>query len=336
MKKKISKDIGIILNRKPGWFDLNTAYDLIKNKKIRKYAWGTGEIVHRRLVDDDFLDEPILGLIKTSGEDEIIYGCTIDVSREFRKYLNSNKAEKMELDEKHKKYRPEHLRDRKDHAVLFLSRIFLLNDPIKYDEIKVLNGNKFKPINYRAAVFIDVSNLDTEKILDERKNFESFSDNPFVQLLDYQKENNLTNLLVFLLKNNDDLKKQFLKKCGMNRKSNDFEIYTRKQLESINNREKEKSQPDITFEWNDGSMVLLEAKLFSPVDEKQLEKYKKYVDRDIICISRAGKETDTRCVKFISWQDIYNCVSSVQIKNREQKYIWKYFLGYLKNLGLSK
>lgn len=42
MKNKISKDIGILLNRKPGWFDLNIAYDLIN--KERKYAWGTGGI----------------------------------------------------------------------------------------------------------------------------------------------------------------------------------------------------------------------------------------------------------------------------------------------------
>lgn len=153
MKKKISKDIGILLNRKPGWFDLNTAYDLIKDKKIGKYAWGTGGI-QLKPTDDGLPDGNILGLLKTSGEDEIIYGCTIDVSREFRKYLNSNKAEEIELDEKLKKYRPEHLRDCKDQAILFLSRIFLLNNPIKYDEIKVLNGNKFKPENYRAPCLL--------------------------------------------------------------------------------------------------------------------------------------------------------------------------------------
>ncbi len=89
MKNKISKDIGILLNRKPGWFDLNIAYDLIN--KERKYAWGTGGI-QLKPKDVSLPEGDILGLLKTSGDDEIIYGCTIDVSEEFRGYLNSNKA----------------------------------------------------------------------------------------------------------------------------------------------------------------------------------------------------------------------------------------------------
>lgn len=333
MKKKISGDIGILLNRKPGWFDLSTAYDLIKDKRIRKYAWGTGGI-QLKPKDAELPEGDILGLLKTSGDDEIIYGCTIDVSSEFRKYLNSNKAEAMELDEEHKKYRPEHLKDNKDKAILFLSNIFLLKSPIDYNQIRVLNGNKFKPKNYRAAVFIDIKNLNPDRILEDKKDFESFSDNPFVQLLDYKKENNLTNALVFLLKNNNDVKNQFLKLCDINKKSNSFEILTRKQLELIKDRER--SQPDLTFKWQDGYNVLIEAKLFAPVDKKQLEKYKKHANRNIICITRSGKEIDMRGVNFVSWQDIYSCVKSVSIKKQKQKFIKEYFLDYLTNLGLSK
>lgn len=333
MKNKISKDIGILLNRKPGWFDLNIAYDLIN--KERKYAWGTGGI-QLKPKDVQLPEGDILGLLKTSGDDEIIYGCTIDVSEEFRGYLNSNKAPEMKLKGEHKKYRPEHLKDCENKAILFLSNIFLLKNPIKYNQIKVLNGNKFKPKSHRAAVFIDIekSNIDSIKILNEKKDFVSFSDNPFVQLLDCNKEDHLTNILVFLLKNNGDIRKEFLKLCDINRKSSSFEIYTRKRLELIKNRER--SIPDITFEWQDGSSVLIEAKLFSSVYKYQLKKYKKYVNRDVICITRSGRKIDLNGVNFISWEEIYSCIDSVSIKNQEQKFIKKYFLGYLTNLGLSR
>ncbi len=54
------------------------------------------------------------------------------------------------------------------------------------------------------------------------------------------------------------------------------------------------------------------AKLFSPVDEKQLDKYKKYVDRDIICISRAGKETNTKVLN--SYHGRISIIVSPQFK----------------------
>jgi hypothetical protein len=84
--------------------------DRLLINKERKYAWGTGGIQ----LKPKYVSLPegdILGLLKTSGDDEIIYGCTIDVSEEFHGYLNSNKAPEMNLKEEHKKYRPEHLKD---------------------------------------------------------------------------------------------------------------------------------------------------------------------------------------------------------------------------------
>jgi len=63
-----------------------------------------------------------------------------------------------------------------------------------------------------------------------------------------------------------------LKLCDNDRKSNNLEIYTRKQLESM--KDKEKSIPDIQFEWEDGFKIIMEAKLSSPVNKNQLQKYK--------------------------------------------------------------
>ncbi|VVB89878.1 Uncharacterised protein [uncultured archaeon] len=294
------------------------------------------------MVDDNLLDEPILGLIKTSDQDEIIYGVIIDASKEFREYLNPHTSPKINLQEKHKEFRPYELKDSESRAILFLSKIFLLKNPIRFDQIKVMNGKTFKPKDYRAAVFIDLnkSKLNPEEIFEERKEFESFSNNPFVQLLDYNKEDNLTNAFVFILKNNDDIKKEFLKLCGINKNSINFEMYLRKQLESV--RTRKKSIPDITFssQEHNGFRVLIEAKLFSRVDKEQLKKYRKYSNCEVICITRSGKKMDVNGVKFISWTDIYTCIKnlseSVPIRKQKKKLMADYFLGYLTNLGLSK
>ena len=333
MAKKISKNVGLVLTRKDGLFDLNTAYDSIK--KTGKYAWGTGEVLLINEVENGEFNKSVLGLLKTSGEDEIIYGCTIDNSEEFRKYLKSNKEPKIQLDKKHKKYRPEHLKDYEDNAILFLTSIFLLKKPIRYEQIKVLNGNKFNPKYYRAAIFIDIkkSNLIPEEIYRTRKEFKSFSDNPLVQLLDYKKEDNLTNVFVYLLKNNDVLKKEFLKLCDI-QKPIEFEIYTRKQLEALGNQEK--SIPDITIEWNDGYKVLMEVKLGSKVDNNQLKKYKKQSKSKVISIAPSREEKNVKGFQFVSWEEIYKCITSVTIKKQKQKYLVEYFRDYLTNLGLSR
>ena len=339
MAIKISKDVGIVLNRKQGLFDLNIAYDLIE--KEGKYAWGTGGI-QLKPDDEHFPEGEILGLLTNSGHDEIIYGCTIDVSREFRKYLNSNNSSNMQLDEEHKKYRPQHLKNVENKAIILLTDIFLLNKPIRYEQIKVLNGNQFKPKNYRAAVFIDInkSKLDSDKIFENGKPFESFSDNPLVQLLNYKKEDNLTNVFVFLLKNNDGLRKEFLKVCGI-KKSIEFEIYTRKQLEVLDNQEK--SIPDITIEWNDGCEILMEIKLGSKVDNNQLKKYNtqlkkynKHPHSKVISIAPSREEKNVKEFQFVSWEEIYKCITSVTIKKQKQKYLVEYFRDYLTNLGLSR
>ncbi len=132
MKKKISKDIGIVLNWRPEDFDLNTAYENITNEGM--YAWGTGRVTHLPPEAEELPDGNILGLLKTTGKNEILYGVTVNVSQEFHEYLKQRKT-KRKLREKHKKYRPSNLKEDKSKNFLFLSDIFILNSKIQANEI---------------------------------------------------------------------------------------------------------------------------------------------------------------------------------------------------------
>ncbi len=178
--------------------------------------------------------------------------------------------------------------------------------------------------------------MDSNKIINVSKDFDSFSDNPLVQILDY-KEDDLTSAFRFLLKNNEDIAKEFFKLCGINKKPVDFEIYLR---EKIKNSRKT-NMPDLTFEWqDDGSEIFVEAKLNSPVDKSQLNRYSNLSKGKVICITRAGEEKEVRKevkgVKFKTWEDIYRIIEKISNNNRSQKMLMvKYFLGYLTYLGIS-
>lgn len=168
MEELSDRKIGILLNWKPEGFDLRIAFDVIKREG--KYAWGTGAV--RLIPKDGKLPEgKILGLLKTSGQDYILYGFKVDISKEFRGYLNS--PEKISVKNKHKKYRflcP----DLKSKAFLFLSEGFVLDVPLKVCNIKKINGNPLSSGD-RSAVFIDLSNLDVDELLSKKKMVLHFS-----------------------------------------------------------------------------------------------------------------------------------------------------------------
>ncbi len=85
MIEKVSSNLGILINWKPEDFDLNIAHELIKKKK--KFAWGTGGVTLKP-GDEELPDGNILGLLKTSGQNNSLYEVTVDISEEFRDYLN--------------------------------------------------------------------------------------------------------------------------------------------------------------------------------------------------------------------------------------------------------
>jgi hypothetical protein len=325
MNKRYHKDIGILLNWKPN-FDLNTAYDVIKRRG--KFAWSTGGV---ELIPppDRLPDKEILGLVKRSGRDNILYGITVDISEEFREYLGTTKTRIRSLKKEHKKYIPDQWGNEKDRAFLFLSDIFMLNTIIPTRQIKIRNGNPFTSA-HRSAVFIDLkkSKLDPNKIFNNRKKFDSFSNNPFVYISGYD-EDGLTSAFAFLIKNIELIAKEFFSLCKINKEPINFNIYLRKQLENTQKR----NIPDITFTWEDGDdKVLVEAKLDSPVNDKQLKRYSS--GGKVICIT-LGEKGSTRGVRFISWGDIYRIIEKVSCKKQNHKILKKYFLDYLNFLGVS-
>ncbi len=332
MNQKISPRIGILLNWRPEEFDLTIAYEIIKTK--RKYAWGTGGVI-KKPGEKELPNGKILGLLKTSGQNNILYGVIIDLSHEFHEYLNSPQTKSILLKDEHKKYRPDNLKGLKSKAILFISDVFILKDQIQADTIRVWNGEIFSS-GHRSAVFIDLKNsgLDSNKIISKRRKFDSFSDNPLVQILDY-KEDDLTSTFCFLLKNHEDIAKEFFNLCNINKKPINFEIYLRKKIEKTNRR----NIPDMTFEWeNDSSNIFVEAKLDSPINKNQLKRYSS--KGKVICITRYGEEKEVkkefRGISFISWEDIYRIIEKISNNNRSQKmYMVKYFLGYLTYLGCS-
>ncbi len=120
------------------------------------------------------------------------------------------------------------------------------------------------------------------------------------------------------MKNNEDIAKEFFKLCRITKKAVNFEIYLREKIKNS----KKTNIPDITFEWeDDGSNIFVEAKLDSPVDKSQLNRY--LSKGKVICITRAGEELEVR-----------KKVKGVTFKTQKMLMV-KYFLGYLTYLGIS-
>lgn len=324
----MNKNIGILLNCDPESFDLKTAYDVIKRKG--KYAWGTGGIQFVKKVVGELPNGEILGLLKISGKDKISYGVKVDVSEEFREYLQTqNTKKKVRLKAEHKIYRPDELKNFEDKSILLLSDLFRLNRPIQSSKIKVWNGKTFSS-GFRSAVFIKLKGnglKDPNKLYKESDEFDLFSNNPFVQILEY-KEDDLTKSLVFLLKNYYEFAKDFLNLCKINKKSTNYKIIWNKQFG-------QKGRPDILFAWRDYEL-LVEAKLDSAVNKEQLKRYSSKGEFKVICITREEKKKEIEGVKFISWEEIYGIVEKFLNNGRGQKMLLvEYFRDYLRFLEIS-